>query len=73
VNSGSVENRRLRVFPPRALMNYDDGMSLDMSFTDENPWIRLQFEEALAKNGLTSMMPEQIYTHLDFEWGEGLG
>ena len=71
MNSGSVENRQLRMFPPQALMNYDDGMSKDMSFIDEDPWVRQQFEEALAKNGLTSMMPELIYTDPDFEWDEG--
>jgi oxalate decarboxylase/phosphoglucose isomerase-like protein (cupin superfamily) len=71
VNSGSVENRQLRVFPPRALMNYEDSMSLEMSFIDEDPLVRQQFGEALAKNGLTSMMPEQICTGPDFEWDEG--
>jgi hypothetical protein len=39
-------------------------------FVDEDPWIRKKFEDELAKNGLTSLMPDGAYTDPDFVWDE---
>ena len=39
-------------------------------FTEEDPWIRQKFEEDLAKQNLTSLMPEEAYVNPDFEWPE---
>ena len=71
VNSGSVENRQLRIFPPRPIMNYSfEDPHRGIPFVEEDPWIRKKFEEELAKNGLTSLMPPGAYTDPDFEWDE---
>ena len=70
VNTGGVENRQLRVFPPRALMNYDGGQNEEIPFVQEDPWVREQFEGALAKNGLTSLMPGEIYEDPDYVWDD---
>ena len=71
INSGSVENRQLRIFPPRPIMNYSfDDPRQQIPFAEEDPWIRNLFEEELAKNGLTSLMPAEAYTNPDFEWDE---
>ena len=71
VNSGSVENRQLRIFPPQPLMNYTaPDPKKYIPFVEEDPWIRKKFEEELAKNGLTSLMPDGAYTDPDFVWDE---
>ena len=33
-----------------------------------DPWIKGRFEEELAKNGLTSKMPEEGFTNPNYEW-----
>jgi len=71
VNSGAVENRQLRIFPPQPLMNYTaPDPKKYIPFVEEDPWIRKKFEEELAKNGLTSLMPDGAYTDPDFVWDE---
>jgi len=71
VNSGAVENRQLRIFPPQPLMNYTaPDPNKYIPFVEEDPWIRNKFEEELAKNGLTSLMPEAAYTDPNFVWDE---
>ena len=40
-----------------------------IEYPDEEPWIRERFEEELAKRGLKSTMPDEIYTNPDFKWG----
>jgi oxalate decarboxylase/phosphoglucose isomerase-like protein (cupin superfamily) len=71
VNSGPVENRQLRIFPPQPLMNYTaPDPKKYIPFTEEDPWIRQKFQEELAKNGLTSMMPGEAYTNPNYEWDE---
>lgn len=69
VNTSGVENRQLRIFPPRLVMNYTvpDSKQVVPLF-EEDPWIRQRFEEELAKKGLTSLMPPEAYTDPDFEW-----
>ena len=71
INSGPLENRQLRLFPPRPIMNYSfvDPKQW-IPFTEEDPWIRQKFEEDLAKQNLTSLMPEEAYVNPDFEWPE---
>jgi oxalate decarboxylase/phosphoglucose isomerase-like protein (cupin superfamily) len=71
VNSGSVENRQLRIFPPRPIMNYSmEDPRQYIPLTEEEPWIRKYFEAELAKNGLTSLMPEEAYTNPDYVWAD---
>ena len=71
INSGPLENRQLRLFPPRPIMNYSfvDPKQW-IPFTEEDPWIRQKFEEDLANQNLTSLMPEEAYVNPDFEWPE---
>ncbi len=70
LNSGAVENRQLRIRAPRAGANPDADQRRSIPFTQLDPWIRTKFEEELAKNGLTSLMPEEAYTNPNFEWDE---
>ena len=71
INTGASENRQLRIFPPRPIMNYSfEDSKQQIPFTEEDPWIKKMFEEELAKNGLTSLMPEEAFTNPDFEWDE---
>ncbi len=71
INTGASENRQLRIFPPRPIMNYSfEDSRQQIPFVEEDPWIKKMFEEELAKNGLTSLMPEEAFTNPDFEWDE---
>lgn len=68
MNSGSSENRQLRIRAPRPGANPSADPKRSIPFFDQDPWIRKMFEEELAKNGLTSLMPEGAYTDPNFEW-----
>lgn len=71
VNSGAVENRQLRIFPPQPLMAYAaPDPKKQIPFVEEDPWIRQKFEEELARKGLTSLMPEEAYTNPSYVWDE---
>ena len=37
-----------------------------IEYVDEDPWVRQYFEEELAKRGLESRMPDEVYTNPDF-------
>ena len=67
-NTGAVENRQLRIRAPRPGANPTADLERVIPFTKQDPWIRQKFEEELAKNGLTSLMPEEGYTDPNFEW-----
>ncbi len=69
-NSGTVENRQLRIRAPRPGANPAADAHRVIPFAEQDPWIRQKFEEELAKRGLTSLMPEEAYTNPDFEWDE---
>ena len=69
LNSGAVENRQLRILPPRPIMNYTlPDKNKFIPLVKEEPWIREYFEAELAKRGLTSLMPAECYTNPDYEW-----
>jgi oxalate decarboxylase/phosphoglucose isomerase-like protein (cupin superfamily) len=70
LNSGPLENRQLRIRAPRAGANPDADSRRMIPFIELDPWIRTRFEDELAKNGLTSLMPEEAYTNPNFEWDE---
>ena len=70
LNSGAVENRQLRIRAPRPVANPDADSRRSIPLMQLDPWIRTKFEEELAKNGLTSLMPEEAYTNPNFEWDE---
>jgi hypothetical protein len=39
-----------------------------IEYTEEAPWIRQHFEEELAKRGITSLMPPEVYEDPNYEW-----
>ncbi|MDP2729066.1 MAG: hypothetical protein Q8O55_01085 [Dehalococcoidales bacterium] len=39
-----------------------------IAYPDEAPWIRETFEKELAKRGLTSLMPDEVYKDRDYQW-----
>jgi hypothetical protein len=39
-----------------------------IEYPNEDPWIRQTFEAELAKRRLTSLMPDDAYRDLDYEW-----
>jgi len=71
MNSGSSENRQLRIRAPRPGANPSADLNRMIPFHMQDPKIRDMFEEACAKNGLTSLMPEGAYHDPDFVWPEG--
>jgi hypothetical protein len=71
VNTGPVQNRQLRIFPPRPMMGYNiRDMRQQIEYVEEAPWIRQKFEEELAKNRLTSLMPEEAYRDPNFKFDD---
>lgn len=68
VNSGPVENRQLRIRAPRPGANPDADPKRMIPLSELDPFIRSKFEEELAKNGLTSLMPEEAYTNPNYQW-----
>ena len=75
VNTGTAENRQLRIFTPRPLRQaslwaYAPDLKGVIPFVEEEPWIRELFEAELGKRGLTSMMPAGAYTDPNFAWDE---
>ena len=69
VNSGGVENRQLRIFPPRPIMNYTfRDPKQYIPFIEEDPWVREKFEAELAAGGLTSLMPPEAYVNPNYVW-----
>jgi len=69
INTGGTENRQLRLFPPRPIMNYSmyDPRQY-VPFVEEETWVKKKFEADLAKNGLTSLMPDEAFTNPDFKF-----
>jgi hypothetical protein len=39
-----------------------------IEYTDEDPRVRANFQEELAKHGLTTLMPDEAYRNRDYEW-----
>ncbi len=71
-NLGSLPGRYLALHPPRQFVGFSErveNLARDqIEYPDEDPWVRQKFEEELAKRGLKSRMPEEAYTHYDYDW-----
>ena len=72
-NLGRARARYLALHPPYQFHGYSDEKVQDLSndqieYSEEDPWIREQFEEELEKRGLTSLMPEEAYRDPDYQW-----
>ena len=70
-NVGSVPARYLAFHAPHMyggdpLRSY--GTDSNIEYPDEDPWIRQNFEQELARRGLTSEMPAECYTDYDYRW-----
>ncbi len=70
-NVSESPDRYLAIHPPRGLMGAGErveGVSNQIEYPDEDPWVREKFAGELAKRGLQSIMPAEAYTNHDFEW-----
>jgi hypothetical protein len=68
-NVGAVPARYLAISRPRPV--FDTEESLDdrqISYTQEDPFVRQTFEAELAKRGLKSRMPEDAYHDPNYQW-----
>ena len=46
----------------------EDRAKDQIEYVNEDKWVREKFESALAKCGITSLMPPKAYTDPNFEW-----
>ena len=65
-NVGATPARYLAIGRPQLLAFRDQPQ---IEYPDEDPWIRQNFEKELAKRGLTSLMPDEIYKDRNYQWG----
>ena len=70
-NVGEGSARYLAFHPPVQFEGWaekvEDRLRDQIEFPDEEPFIRKQFEEELAKKGKTSLMPEEAYIDRDYQ------
>lgn len=73
-NTGSEPARYLAMHPPVQFHGHADKLKDrakdQIEYVDEDPWIRQKFEEELAKNNTSSVMPDEAYTDRDFDWAK---
>jgi hypothetical protein len=73
-NTGREPARYLAMHPPMQFHGHaekvKDRARDQIEYADEDSWIRQKFEEELAKNGVSSLMPEEAYTDRDFDWAK---
>ena len=66
MNVGPKPARYITLHPARHIEPSYRGSGIP--YTQEDPWVRQKFEEELAKRGLESKMPPELYTDPDFKW-----
>ena len=66
-NVGVEPARYIAIQPPQHFSEHTS-ISIDVEYADEESWIREKFEAELAKRGLTSLMPPEVYTDPDYQW-----
>ena len=66
MNIGPADTRYLTLHPARHIEPEYRGS--EIHYADEDPWVRQTFEAELAKRGVKSQMPPQLYTDPDFKW-----
>jgi hypothetical protein len=71
-NVGSEPARYLALHPMRQFIGHgeqvEDLKKDQIEYTAESPWIRQHFEEELAKRGITTLMPPEVYENPNYEW-----
>lgn len=69
--------RYLALRTPAGLSGYservEDRKRDQIEYPNEEPWVREKFEAELAQKGLKSLMPEEAYKNIDFEWNYQTG
>lgn len=65
-NSGPDPMRYITLHPARHIEPSYEGSAI--RYPDEDPWVREYFESELAKHGVKSQMPPEIYTDRNFKW-----
>ena len=65
-NVGPTPMRYITLHPARHIEPAYSGSQI--KYVDEDPWVRQTFEAELAKRGVTSQMPPDIYTDRNFRW-----
>jgi mannose-6-phosphate isomerase-like protein (cupin superfamily) len=71
-NLGDKPARYLALHPPIQFAGYaekiEDRAKDQIEYTQEDPWVREKFENELAKRGLTSLMPDEVYRDAKHTW-----
>jgi hypothetical protein len=68
-NTGGVPARYLAISRPGEVFDTEEGLhEREIRYVDEDPEIRRRFEAELAKKGLTSRMPPEVYTDPTFKF-----
>ena len=68
-NTGSVPARYLAIARPGSVFDTEEGLhEREIRYVNEDPEIRRRFEAELAKKGLTSRMPPEVYTDPTFKF-----
>tara|TARA_A100001037_G_scaffold6646_2_gene6787 strand:- start:4334 stop:5452 length:1119 start_codon:yes stop_codon:yes gene_type:complete len=72
-NLGNAAARYFALHPPVQFLGKDEdekgnAEGVNIEYVDEDPWIREYFEEELAKRGLESKMPDEVYTNPDYKF-----
>ena len=66
-NVGVEPARYIAIQPPQ-VFSERKSLPIDIEYTDEEPWLREKFEAEMAKRGLTSLMPSEVYTDPNYRW-----
>ena len=66
-NVGQEPARYLAIQPPQVFSEHKSS-SIEIQYTEEEPWVRERFESELRKRGLRSLMPSEIYSDPDYRW-----
>ena len=75
-NVGQVPARYLAFHSPRANNDYEERRlagNQQIEYVDEDPVVRTRFEDELAKRGLQSLMPPEVFVDKYFGWEEPEG
>jgi oxalate decarboxylase/phosphoglucose isomerase-like protein (cupin superfamily) len=70
-NVGTVPARYLKFAPPRIVSGTGWQEPLEqrqITYTNEEPWIREKFEAEIRARGISSEMPPEVYTDPSYEW-----
>ncbi|MEE8519317.1 MAG: cupin domain-containing protein [Dehalococcoidia bacterium] len=76
-NVGGMPARYFALHPPVQFIGKEEdeqgnAEGINIEYTEEDPWIRQVFEEELAKRGLTTGMPDAVYTDPDFRFSKAV-